>query len=157
MSDERQWRLERPGAGAEEMFKDDPFMLASVRSLRAESDPVEKPGWWIALLFLTGVLLACAGIAIIVALGWPAHPLVALSGFFGGCTFFAGLVGHRPGNFRVRKTNERLTLWKPTRGWMRVAFLAGGLAFAAAGPVLVMLDASQHPAPVQHRGARPRR
>jgi hypothetical protein len=75
----------------------------------------------------------------------------------GGCAVFIGVVGKRPGAFRVAETDERLTLWKPTRGWLRAAFAAGGLAFAAAGPLLVMLDASQHPAAPAKRARPPAR
>jgi MFS family permease len=155
MDDEKQWRLERPGAAAEEMFKDDPFMLEGVKKLRAEPDPVQKPWWWMALLLLAGFGLAGAMTAGMLAFGWRFHPLVALAGVTGGCFAFMGIVGHRPGTFQISGTEERLTLWKPTRGWQRAAFVAGGLAFAAAGPLLVILDASQKAAPA-HR-AKPHR
>jgi hypothetical protein len=154
---EPKWRLERPGAAAEDMFKDDPWMLANVRKLRAEPDPVQKPWWWIALQLLAGAAMAGAMTCALLALGWSFHPLAPIAGFTGGCAFFIGLVGWRPGAFRVRETDERLTLWKPTTGWLRAAFLAGGLGFACAGPLLVMLDASQHPAAAPKRPARPGR
>jgi hypothetical protein len=155
--DERRFKLERPTAAAEEMFKDDAFMLASVRKLRAEPDPLVKPWWWIALLLLAGVALGGASAAGMLALAWPFHPLVPLAGFSGGCAVFIGVIGYHPGSFRVRETDERLTLWKPTRGLARAAFLAGGLAFAAAGPLLVVLDAATKDAPARKAPARPKR
>jgi hypothetical protein len=139
------------------MFKHDPWMLEGVRKLRAEPDPVSKPWWWIALQLLTGAACAAGATLGLMALGWNFNPLAPLSGFVGGSAAFIGVVGHRPGSFRVAETDERLTLWKPTHGWMRAAFLAGGLAFAAAGPLIAILDASQHPAATSKRGGKPAR
>jgi hypothetical protein len=137
------------------MFKDDPWMLANVRKLRAEPDPVQKPWWWIALQLLAGAAMAAAATIALLGLGWNFHPLAPLAGLLGGSAIFIGLVGHRPGAFRVRETDERLTLWKPTTGWLRAAFFAGGLAVTAAGPLLAMADASQHPAASPKRPSRP--
>src|SRR4051794_27205490 len=109
------WRLERPGAGAEQMFADDPEMLEGVRRARAERDPVQKPWWWIALQLVAGLVGAAATTLGMMALtgGKLPEPLVPLTGLLGGCLVFIGAVGHLPGKFRVVETDERLTLWKP--------------------------------------------
>jgi len=149
-----QFRLERPGARAEDMFKGDPVMLAMVKKARAEPDPVNKPWWWIALQLALGAVFAGANMAftmVVLHRGPIPHPVVPLAGFAGGCAVFAGLVGFRPGRFRITETDQKLTLWKPTTGAIRAAYLAGGLLFAALGPGLVMLDGSQKAAPAQHK------
>jgi len=148
-----QWKLERPGARAEEMFKDDPVMLAMVQKARAEPDPVNKPWWWIALQLALGLVFAAVNMAVAMLVlhrGPVPHPVVPLAGFAGGCAVFIGLVGSRPGRFRITETDQKLTLWKPTTGWVRAAYLAGGLLFAALGPGLVALD-GQKAGPAQHR------
>lgn len=152
---EPQWRLQRPGAGAEQMFHDDPEMLAMVRKARAEPDPVQKPWWWIALQLLSGLAGAAITTFAMVALGYGLvpHPLVPLAGLVGGFAVFMAIVGHRPGTFRVVDTDQRLTLWKPMSGGLRAGIAALGVAFAVVGPLLVMLDTpEQRPAPAQHRG-----
>ncbi len=82
------FRLERPGERAEEMFKDDAFMLAAVRKARAEPDPVRKPWWWIALMLLAGVACAAIGVGVMrFAFGWaalPRPPSAAWRGSLGG-------------------------------------------------------------------------
>jgi len=134
------WRLQRPGSRAEQMFANDPEMLAMVRSARAEPDPVKKPWWWIAVQSIFGLVGAAATSGAMFALGWGLvpDPLVPLSGLCAGMVLFLGLVGHYPGNFRVVRTDEKLVLWKPTSALLRVALFAGALVFPVIGCGLAM-------------------
>lgn len=154
-AEDPQWRLARPGAGAEEMFKDDPFMLDGVKKARAEPDPVQKPWWWFVLQALSGIVGAALGVGVLYGLGWEKdpEPLALLSGLLAGLVTFSGAVGFLPGNYRVIETDRRLTLWKPLGPKIRAALVVGGLLITVAGPLLVIAEeASRQETPAKPRG-----
>lgn len=105
------------------------------------TDPVKKPWWYSAVMVCCGLLFCAAatGITFLILEDLP-HYVVPATGLFGGMLFSMGVLGHRPGRYRVIETDEKLTLWVPLPTMLRVGALAGAFVVPAAGIGLVFLQ-----------------
>ncbi len=134
-----------PGENAEQVFADDPEMLAMIRKARQEQGTVsKKPIAW--QIFLVGL-----GLFVSAATTMPAlldiihfHFVLPSAGLFGGMSLALGILGHRPGQYEIDQGlgNEpkKATLWKPLKGIERLGAFALGLGAPAAAIVLQLLS-----------------
>jgi hypothetical protein len=123
------------------MFADDPFMLAAVRRARAQKDPVRKPWWFFLLTMPFALALGAAATGAVYLLGDAAdvlNPLAPMSGLCAGLVLAGGVIGYRPGRYRVEGTDEKLILWAPLAPLWRVGAIGVGLVWTAAAVGLVL-------------------
>ena len=145
--DGEEFREAGPAPGAEQMFADDPEMLALIakgRARQAEPGPRRKPWWYQAVLIVLGLIGAAAGYIPVLAGVVQFHPVLIATGLFGGMSLALGILGHRPGYYAIRDAQgeeiEKATLWKPLPMLLRLGAFATAIAAPALGVGLLLLQ-----------------
>jgi hypothetical protein len=135
-TEERVALADRPGDAAEEMFKDDPVMLALIKANRARPDPVRKPALWLVTHGVCMVGVAALLQIVSFTLGGGFSEELVATGMISGAAGFVGLFGYRPGTFEEVGTGKRMYLWIPQAWWARVLYLLLAAVAAPLGFVL---------------------
>jgi hypothetical protein len=122
------------------MFEDDPEMQEMIKRANAEPEPEPKPLWFQAVLVL--LMLGGGGLSVLIPFVlWRAiDPRVGAFGLFAGGLGAIGLLGWRPGRYQDFRTEEKMTLWKPIKLWLRGLYFVGALAVFVLGIGIALYD-----------------